>query len=393
MHAADCIARAAARAPTLGVPGTPVTDRGPDERDRIDTQRRATTPPRCAAPSSSPSRVPSPAATRRSAASCSTPTGAIVAEGWHRGAGTPHAECDAMCKLPRWAARIRRPPTHPGSPPSSPSSPATTPAAPARAARRCSTPGIARVVYAISDPGHRSGGGAAAPARRRRRSSIGGRARRRGRSRSCTTWLTAVRRGRPWVTVKWASTLDGRAAAADGTSRWITGTAARQRVHEQRAASDAILTATGTVLADDPSLTARGDAGELMPHQPIPVVVGERPIPADAALRRHPAGLIEAGSRDLEAVLTELTTAASGASSSRPGRRWSRALVAAGSRRRVLRLPRADPAGRRPARDRRPRHPDHRRRAATAHRGRRAARRRPADHRHDPSPQPSTRRS
>jgi diaminohydroxyphosphoribosylaminopyrimidine deaminase/5-amino-6-(5-phosphoribosylamino)uracil reductase len=108
------------------------------------------------------------------------------------------------------------------------------------------------------------------------------------------------------VTVKWASTLDGRAAAADGTSKWITGTAARQRVHEQRAASDAILTATGTVLADDPSLTARGDAGELLAHQPIPVVVGERAIPADAALRRHPAGLIETGTRDLATVLADL---------------------------------------------------------------------------------------
>jgi diaminohydroxyphosphoribosylaminopyrimidine deaminase / 5-amino-6-(5-phosphoribosylamino)uracil reductase len=60
------------------------------------------------------------------------------------------------------------------------------------------------------------------------------------------------------------------------------------------------------VLADDPSLTARGDAGELMPHQPIPVVVGDRPIPADAALHRHPAGLIETGTRDLETVLTDL---------------------------------------------------------------------------------------
>ena len=103
-------------------------------------------------------------------------------------------------------------------------------------------------------------------------------------------WLTAVRRGRPWVTVKWASTLDGRVAASDGSSKWITGTAARQRVHEQRGASDAILVGTGTVLADDPSLTARGDAGEYLPHQPLPVVVGEREVPADAALRRHPAG-------------------------------------------------------------------------------------------------------
>jgi diaminohydroxyphosphoribosylaminopyrimidine deaminase/5-amino-6-(5-phosphoribosylamino)uracil reductase len=111
--------------------------------------------------------------------------------------------------------------------------------------------------------------------------------------------------------VKWASTLDGRAAASDGSSQWITGTASRQRVHEERAASDAILVGTGTVLADDPSLTARGDGGELMPHQPIPVVVGERAVPDDAALRRHPAGLLESrelveNPRDLAAVLAEL---------------------------------------------------------------------------------------
>ena len=104
-------------------------------------------------------------------------------------------------------------------------------------------------------------------------------------------WLTAVRRGRPWVTVKWASTLDGRAAAADGTSQWITGTAARQRVHEQRAPSDAILVGTGTVLADDPSLTARGDAGELYAAQPLPVVVGRARVPGRrrAAPRTRPA--------------------------------------------------------------------------------------------------------
>src|SRR5690606_38123846 len=54
-------------------------------------------------------------------------------------------------------------------------------------------------------------------------------------------WLTATRFGRPYVTLKWASSLDGRAAASDGTSQWITGTAARQRVHEQCGASDAII--------------------------------------------------------------------------------------------------------------------------------------------------------
>jgi diaminohydroxyphosphoribosylaminopyrimidine deaminase/5-amino-6-(5-phosphoribosylamino)uracil reductase len=60
------------------------------------------------------------------------------------------------------------------------------------------------------------------------------------------------------------------------------------------------------VLADDPSLTARGDAGELMPHQPVAVVVGERPVPAAAKVRSHPAGLIETHSRDLGQVLAGL---------------------------------------------------------------------------------------
>jgi diaminohydroxyphosphoribosylaminopyrimidine deaminase/5-amino-6-(5-phosphoribosylamino)uracil reductase len=160
------------------------------------------------------------------------------------------------------------------------------------------------VVYAVSDPGHESSGGA----ERLRAAGVevlpGVLAEE--ANDLLHVWLTAVARRRPWVTVKWAATLDGRAAASDGTSQWITGTAARQRVHEQRATSDAILVGIGTVLADDPSLTARGDAGELLHHQPLPVVVGERPVPVDAALRRHPAGLFETGTRDLERVLAEL---------------------------------------------------------------------------------------
>jgi diaminohydroxyphosphoribosylaminopyrimidine deaminase/5-amino-6-(5-phosphoribosylamino)uracil reductase len=231
--------------------------------------------------------------------------GVTVAEGWHRGAGTPHAEVDAMSKLPA-LGRARAD----GSPDASGLTAVVTlePCNHLGRTGPCSeallAAGAARVVYAISDPGHRSGGGA----ERLRDGGVdvvagvlAGEA-----EVFLHKWLTAVRRGRPWVTVKWASTLDGRTAAADGSSRWITGTAARQRVHEQRAASDAILTATGTVLADDPSLTARGDAGELMPHQPIPVVVGERAVPDDAAIRRHPAGLIETGTRDLGKVLSDL---------------------------------------------------------------------------------------
>jgi diaminohydroxyphosphoribosylaminopyrimidine deaminase / 5-amino-6-(5-phosphoribosylamino)uracil reductase len=220
--------------------------------------------------------------------------GRIVAEGYHRGAGTPHAEVDALAQVADahglTAVVTLEPCNHTGR--TGPCSVALIEA------------GVERVVYAVPDPGNASAGG-------------GERLRAAGvdviegvlRTEAETflhVWLTAMRLRRPFVTVKWASTLDGRAAAADGSSQWITGAAARQRVHEQRAASDAILVGTGTVLADDPSLTARGDAGEFLAHQPVPVVVGERPVPADARLRRHPAGLIETGTRDPRAVLSLL---------------------------------------------------------------------------------------
>ncbi|HEU0205204.1 MAG TPA: bifunctional diaminohydroxyphosphoribosylaminopyrimidine deaminase/5-amino-6-(5-phosphoribosylamino)uracil reductase RibD [Pseudolysinimonas sp.] len=230
-------------------------------------------------------------------------TGAVVAEGWHHGAGTPHAEVDALSKLPTTAdgrpdaagltaVVTLEPCNHTGR--TGPCSVALLNA------------GVARAVYALSDPGKRSSGGAE-HLRAGGVEVIGGVLADEAEA-FLHRWLTAVARNRPWVTVKWASTLDGRAAASDGSSQWITGTASRQRVHEERGASDAILVGTGTVLADDPSLTARGDGGELLPHQPIPVVVGERAIPDDAALRRHPAGLIETGTRDLDAILSDLDT-------------------------------------------------------------------------------------
>ncbi len=89
-------------------------------------------------------------------------------------------------------------------------------------------------------------------------------------------WLFAVEHGRPHVTWKYAATLDGRVAAADGSSRWITGDAARVDVHRLRGESDAVLVGSGTVLADDPHLTVRGEDGELADHQPLRVVVDRR---------------------------------------------------------------------------------------------------------------------
>ena len=220
--------------------------------------------------------------------------GEIVAEGWHRGAGTPHAEVDALSKVADatglTAIVTLEPCNHTGR---------TGPCAVALLEA-----GIARVVYAVSDPGAASSGGA----ERLREHGVIVEA---GILRDeveefIHPWLTAARLGRPFVTVKWASSLDGRAAADDGTSQWITGTAARQHVHEQRAKADAIVVGTGTVLADNPSLTARGDGGELLEHQPIPVVIGERAIPSGSALEKHPAGVIVTGTRDLDTVLSAL---------------------------------------------------------------------------------------
>lgn len=86
--------------------------------------------------------------------------------------------------------------------------------------------------------------------------------------------------GRPFVVLKMASTLDGRTAAADGTSRWITGDIARTRVHELRAESDAVLVGAGTVRADDPELTVRDAEGP----SPRRIVLGSAP----AGARVHP---------------------------------------------------------------------------------------------------------
>lgn len=225
--------------------------------------------------------------------------GETVAEGWHRGAGTPHAEVDALSHVPDatglTAVVTLEPCNHTGR---------TGPCAQALI-----DAGVARVIYALDDPGKIAGGGAdrlrAAGVEVTALTDISA-ALAEEAAEFLRPWLTAVRLGRPFVTVKWASTLDGRAAAADGTSQWITGAAARQRVHEQRAAHDAIAVGTGTVLADDPTLTARGDGGELLADQPIPVVFGRTPVPADARLHQHPRGLLTVDHHDLDRALADL---------------------------------------------------------------------------------------
>ncbi|MWC00335.1 bifunctional diaminohydroxyphosphoribosylaminopyrimidine deaminase/5-amino-6-(5-phosphoribosylamino)uracil reductase RibD, partial [Agromyces seonyuensis] len=224
------------------------------------------------------------------------PDGGVLAVGWHRGAGTPHAEVDALGKLAPGAASgatavvTLEPCNHTGR--TGPCSQALIDA------------GVARVVYAVSDPGDHSAGGAATLAAAG--VDVEGGLLADEAEAFLADWLFVARHDRPFVTVKWAATLDARTAAADGSSRWITGAEARADVHLRRAAADAIAVGTGTLLADDPSLTARDADGALLPDQPVPVVFGHRDVPAGARVAAHPQPLLTLPGDDLAAELGTL---------------------------------------------------------------------------------------
>lgn len=145
--------------------------------------------------------------------------------------------------------------------------------------------GIARVVYSVPDPNPVAAGGGEVLAL----AGIevqGGVDSQRTAAGALGPWLFAMAQGRPYVTWKFAATLDGRIAAADGTSRWITGPEARADVHRLRATVDAVVVGSATVLADDPQLTVRTPEGELAPgHQPLRVVMDRRGrVPATARI-------------------------------------------------------------------------------------------------------------
>ena len=108
------------------------------------------------------------------------------------------------------------------------------------------------------------------------------------------------------MTLKLATSLDGRVAAADGTSRWITSNASRDHAHAVRATVGAIAVGTGTAIADDPALTARDAHGALRPTQPLRVVVGHRDVPEGARLRGPGGELVQVRSHDVGDVLDAL---------------------------------------------------------------------------------------
>lgn len=221
--------------------------------------------------------------------------GTTVAEGWHRGAGTPHAEAMALAAAGSRARRTTavvtlEPCNHTGR---------TGPCA-----RALVDAGVARVVFAQADPTATASGGAATLRAAGIDVEQGLLADRAGRLNR--TWTHRVATGRPWVTWKFAATLDGRSAAADGTSQWITGEPLRQLVMGLRARCGAVVVGTGTALADDPRLTVREPDGTLAARQPLRVVVGRRELPADARLRDASAPLLALATHDPAEVLREL---------------------------------------------------------------------------------------
>ncbi len=200
-----------------------------------------------------------------------SPEGTVVGEGWHHGAGTPHAEIEAL-RSAGPAARgatayvSLEPCNHTGR---------TGPCA-----RALIDAGVARVVYAQDDPNPQAAGGAHT-LREAGVAVTGGLLADEARAVN-EHWTRAVELGRPVVTWKVAATLDGHTAAEDGTSQWITSPASRADVHRLRAQCGAVVVGTGTALADDPRLTVRRPDGTPAPRQPLRVVVGNRALPPTA---------------------------------------------------------------------------------------------------------------
>ncbi|MEP7020001.1 MAG: bifunctional diaminohydroxyphosphoribosylaminopyrimidine deaminase/5-amino-6-(5-phosphoribosylamino)uracil reductase RibD [Pseudonocardiales bacterium] len=135
--------------------------------------------------------------------------------------------------------------------------------------------GVAKVVYALDDPNPIATGGAA-KLREAGVVVLGHVETAAATSGALRPWLHSVRSGRPFVTWKFAATLDGRVAAADLSARWISSVASRIDSHAFRSRVDAIVVGSGTVLADDPHLTVRDEDDNLAEHQPLRVVLDRR---------------------------------------------------------------------------------------------------------------------
>lgn len=214
----------------------------------------------------------------------------IISEGFHQSG--PHAEVDAInnAKVDLMNASIAvtlEPCNHHGKTP-----PCT---------EAIIQSGIKNVYYAVTDPNKVAAGGAkklqeaglnVESGLLEKEATFANRA-----------WLNAIKKERPYFTWKIAITIDGKIAAKDGSSKWISNQESRNCVTQMRSESDAILVGTGTVIADDPNLVPEG-----YETRPLRVVVGEREIPATAKVKDNRAELLHHKSRDLAALSKALHT-------------------------------------------------------------------------------------
>jgi len=188
----------------------------------------------------------------------------VVGEGWHQRTGGPHAEVFALRQAGAQARGATayvtlEPCAHHGRTPP--------------CALALIEAGVARVVAAMRDPFPKVDGGGFVLLREAGIEVAEGLMAAQARELN-QGFLSRIERGRPWVRVKLAASLDGRTAMADGRSKWITGAAAREDVQRWRARAGAILTGAATVLADDPMLTVRLADTEVLP--PLRVVLDAR---------------------------------------------------------------------------------------------------------------------
>jgi diaminohydroxyphosphoribosylaminopyrimidine deaminase / 5-amino-6-(5-phosphoribosylamino)uracil reductase len=225
------------------------------------------------------------------------PDGTQIAVGVHRGAGLPHAEVDAIAQAGddakgAIAVVTLEPCNHTGR-----TGPCT---------QALIDAGVSRVVHGQKDPDPAAAGGA--DVLRKAGIDVEPGVLADEAEALNVEWTHAVTRGRPFVTWKYAATMDGLSAAPDGSSKWITSEEARRDVHVFRAEADAVMAGTGTVLADDPRLTVRGEDDLPVPYerQPLRVVVGETQIPDYYQVLDRVAPTLMVRNREPAAVLATL---------------------------------------------------------------------------------------
>lgn len=225
--------------------------------------------------------------------------GELIGEGYHQGSGTAHAEVVALEQALAGKQKLE-----PGCVAVVSLEPCNHTGKTGPCAKALIEAGVSKVVFASSDPGEVSGNGSktlleagveVVPGVLKEKADN-----------QLRVWLSASKNQLPFVTLKWAASLDGRAAANDGTSKWISGEQSRADAHKRRSEVDAILVGTGTALIDNPELTARKPDGSLYENQPLRVILGERELPSSHRVFNDAAETITIKTQSIHGALKEL---------------------------------------------------------------------------------------